>query len=180
MKKTIAGRIVIGFLAAAAFAVVAWAAEVYLSSGYIAGVAGTPEPTANGISWHTVSYGGGQRNAGGLVLEDCVSLFQSGGVVPAASTTVTETPVVHPYPNPFRPKDATARVRFPGVGPSARLWVYDVSGRQVVHIERAAVAGVFEWDGLDGSGRPLASGTYIYVLKDGGGQTHRGKLAIVR
>ena len=178
MKKAWARRGAVGVLTALVFAAVAWATGALLSSGYIAGLIGTAEPTVNGISWHTVSYGGGDRTAGGLVLQDCVSLFQEGNAEPAAPSPVIVTP--HPYPNPFKPKDATARVRFPGVGPSAGLWVYDVSGRQIVHIERAAVAGVLEWDGLDATGRPLASGTYIYLLKDSGGQTHRGKLAIIR
>jgi len=179
MKKVFVVRIAIGYLVVVILAVVAWAAGNSLSSGYISGLIGGGEPFVNGISWQTVSYGGGQRAAGGLVLEDCISLFQGEGVptTPAAPSDLVKP---HPYPNPFAPKDEVSRIKFPGVGESALLQVFDVSGREVARVERSTSLGVLEWDGKDDSSRPLASGVYIYVLKDGRGKTYRGKLAIVR
>lgn len=73
------------------------------------------------------------------------------------------------YPNPFNP---TTTIRFALPKPAiVTLAVFDVSGRHVRTLLRNASkpVGVFEveWDGTDGSGRPVASGVYFYRLTAG-------------
>ncbi len=72
------------------------------------------------------------------------------------------------YPNPFNP---STRIAFtlPSAG-TARLSVYDVTGRMVRNlVSSALVAGSHEmvWDGCDESGMAVSSGTYIARLKMG-------------
>jgi hypothetical protein len=71
-------------------------------------------------------------------------------------------------PNPFNP--ATA-IRFTLQQPAtANLTLFDLHGKTVqVLVNRSLSAGVHEvtWDGLDGFGRPVASGVYVYRLTAG-------------
>ena len=74
------------------------------------------------------------------------------------------------YPNPFNPA-TTISYRLPGDRTlNVYLRVYDATGRLV----RSLVSGVAQagenrayWDGLTESGRPAASGVYIYTLRAG-------------
>ncbi len=73
------------------------------------------------------------------------------------------------YPNPFNP---VTRVRFVLPEPlAASLRVYDLAGRPIVDLLDgqllAAGAHSVYWDGLDGAGRPQASGAYFYRLEAG-------------
>ena len=83
--------------------------------------------------------------------------------------------VLHvPYPNPFNPR-TTVRFELPAWG-AYRLTVVDVRGRVVRELD-AGSAGPgelrVEFDGRDGHGRPLASGTYRVVLRAEGRQRSR-------
>lgn len=66
--------------------------------------------------------------------------------------------------------------------PPGGLTVYDTRGRVV----RRLIAGPLSrgdhsvaWDGLDGAGRPVASGCYLYALEVGG-RVYRGKAVVIR
>jgi hypothetical protein len=73
------------------------------------------------------------------------------------------------YPDPFNPH-TTIRYVLPEPGP-VTLIVYDLSGRIVRKLRNAMPedAGAHEvaWNGCDESGRPVASGAYIYRLMSG-------------
>ncbi len=73
-------------------------------------------------------------------------------------------------PNPFNPTTRIA-LSLPDQG-SARLTVYDVTGRAVrTLVDDALGAGEHDvvWDGNDDAGRPCASGLYVYRLMVSGG-----------
>ena len=84
------------------------------------------------------------------------------------------------FPNPF---NASTTIRFLLVEPGpVRLDVFDLAGQNVTSlVSDGREAGVHSvgWNGLDRSGRRLASGTYIYVLK-AGGEVERRKLLVLR
>jgi hypothetical protein len=71
---------------------------------------------------------------------------------------------LHPaYPNPFNPK-TTLRYDLPE-NSRVRLTIYDLMGREVVVLEQGfRPAGIYRvvWRGRDRSGRPVASGVYLY------------------
>ena len=63
------------------------------------------------------------------------------------------------------------------------LAVYAVDGRLV----RTLLAGtlgagehVARWDGTGDDGRPVASGTYLYRLRTGGGFDQAGRMTLVK
>jgi hypothetical protein len=90
-----------------------------------------------------------------------------------------------PHPISRWPASVSFRVgdddNWDGEQPAA-LTLYDTRGRVVRRLvdgpltpgERSIV-----WDGLDGSGRPVASGCYLYALEVGG-EVHRGKAVVIR
>ena len=72
------------------------------------------------------------------------------------------------YPNPFNPA-TTIRFGLPEAE-HVRLVVYDVVGREVAVLANEGLeAGTYavEWDGQDASGRPVASGVYLYRIEAG-------------
>jgi uncharacterized protein YkwD len=73
------------------------------------------------------------------------------------------------YPNPFNP---TTRVSFwlPAEG-HVRISVHDLSGRKIRTVldeDAAAGLGSATWNGRDGHGRRVASGTYFFRVESGG------------
>jgi hypothetical protein len=72
------------------------------------------------------------------------------------------------YPNPFNPM-TTIRFDLPG-DRQVRIEVYGIDGRRVTTlVDRALPAGRHEvtWTGRDETGRPVASGTYLYRIAAG-------------
>jgi hypothetical protein len=72
------------------------------------------------------------------------------------------------YPNPFNPQTHII-YRLPRVE-QVRLVVYNVRGQAVCRlVDEEQGAGEHEvvWEGLDGDGRPVASGIYFYQLVAG-------------
>ncbi len=71
-------------------------------------------------------------------------------------------------PNPFNPS-TTIRYQVGAPG-HVDVRVFDVSGRLVrTLVDRSQDAGVYgvRWDGMDDSGRPVASGVYFYRMQTG-------------
>jgi hypothetical protein len=83
-------------------------------------------------------------------------------------------------PNPFNPR-TTIRFELPR-GARARLVIFDVRGGLVrVLLDSPQTAGHHEitWDGLDASGRGVATGTYFYRL-EADGTSDAKKLTLLR
>ena len=83
-------------------------------------------------------------------------------------------------PNPFNP---STRIAFtlPAAG-AVDLAVFDVGGRLVATLlaeDLPAGSHEVSWDGTDASGRPVASGPYLYRLK-AGGQAAAGKMLLLK
>ena len=80
------------------------------------------------------------------------------------------------YPNPFNPETAIpfAVPAFAGrEAQPVQLEIFNILGQQVATLWNAPLTpGTYRmtWDGLDGNGRPVGSGVYLYRLRAGGGQ----------
>ncbi len=90
------------------------------------------------------------------------------------------TVVLRAFPNPFNP---STRLDFvlPAAS-AARLAVFDVAGRRLAVLHEGPLAAgpaVFEWDGRDGEGRPVASGVYLARLELAG-EARQVKLVMLR
>ena len=101
-------------------------------------------------------------------------------VVEAPLTDATRARRLGSYPNPFNPRTTiTFRLDQPG---RARLTLHDVTGRLIRCLADETFGDgdhrVF-WDGRDGAGNAVASGTYLAVMRTATGEaTH--KLVLLR
>ena len=97
------------------------------------------------------------------------------GVVPARVVLVQNAP------NPFNPA-TLIRFSVPAPGEKVTLRVFDAAGRRVRTLlggEKVSGWRTAEWNGTDDSGRPVASGIYLYRL-DAGARTITRKMTLVK
>lgn len=83
------------------------------------------------------------------------------------------------YPNPFT--DATTIAYTIDQAGPVTLDVFDLLGRRVrTLVDDALPAGIYQavWDGRDDSGRPVASGVFLYRLRLGEAVVHRQTVRI--
>ncbi len=88
------------------------------------------------------------------------------------------------YPNPFYPENGDilrienkSAITMPKGNTYCRI--FDLNGDIVIEIEKD-IYEQFSWDGLNKAGKKCGSGVYIYVISAPGGQTSKGKIALVR
>ncbi|MBD3220897.1 hypothetical protein GF314_06605 [bacterium] len=112
----------------------------------------------------------------GLEWQDGALVVRNVTGIPTAAPDVPAALALHgAAPNPFNPR---TDVRFSlATDAAVHLWIADLAGRRVrtlVHARRAAGEHAVPWDGRDGRGRALGSGTYLAVLEaDGARRTSR-------
>jgi hypothetical protein len=85
------------------------------------------------------------------------------------------------HPNPFNPR-TTLAFDLPAADAQVRLRLFDLQGRLVAQlVEGSLPAGRHQvvWNGLDKTGRAVASGVYVSVLESSQGRAS-GKLTLVR
>lgn len=108
---------------------------------------------------------GNSSNSGDRIYATSVAWTEGGlSAVPAAAIAR----LGDNYPNPFNPR-TTIRYTLDASSP-VRLTIYAVDGRLVRRLEdggREAGEHRVVWDGLDGGGRAVPSGTYLYRLEAG-------------
>ena len=78
------------------------------------------------------------------------------------------------FPNPFVIRSGAERLSFNYSG-SATVAIYNVAGEKVIEADINT-----PWDGRNEGGEAVASGVYIFVIRDGDGNTGRGKVLLVR
>ncbi len=79
------------------------------------------------------------------------------------------------FPNPFRPNQGELSFSIPGsvAGSNPTIKIYTVAGQLV-----NTVTGL-TWDGRNSGGQLVASGTYIFLVTTGGGNT-KGRFSVIR
>ncbi len=79
------------------------------------------------------------------------------------------------FPNPFRPNQGELSFSIPGsvAGSNPTIKIYTVSGQLV-----NTITGL-TWDGRNSGGQLVASGTYIFLVTTGGGNT-KGRFSVIR
>ena len=88
--------------------------------------------------------------------------------------------LVHMYPNPFKPSVGHTKIFFNNLTNHTKIKIFNIAGELIYEDEKDTPAGELSWDVKNGSGEPIASGVYIYIITNNIGQTKRGKLAIIR
>lgn len=146
----------------------------YLVAQGVPGVEGLNFSTATGISDDGNTIVGSYTNFMGMHQPFIVHLSDVvANEDPGNSDTPTATRLVGAYPNPFNPMTT---VKFSlQQGQNVRLSVYDMSGRLVSELaDRPFTAGEHSvvWQGRDGFGRSVASGSYLlHMVTDTSVQT---------
>ncbi len=84
---------------------------------------------------------------------------------------------VRVFPNPFLP--ARGGLKFGGLTPDSRVYIYDLGGRLVRVLEEKDQDGGVQWDGANASGEVVHSGVYLYRVVNAT-QAHQGKFVLVR
>ena len=135
------------------------------------------------------------RDAAGRLIDGPVayevraqSLYQGGGTAIASigsggAPGIGALAVLEPaWPNPANPV-TQIRYSLPGASRDLRLEIVDVNGRlrrRLVTGQVAAGAHIVDWDGTDGVGRQVGSGTYFVRLQVDGRQSAVRKLTVLR
>ncbi|HOK40399.1 MAG TPA: clostripain-related cysteine peptidase [bacterium] len=95
------------------------------------------------------------------------------------------------YPNPYVPNSNSNEGRiyqqgvsysgiiFDNLTETSKVYIYSITG-ELVYNSELANSNIIYWDAKNNSGFDVASGIYIYVVKDERGNTKSGKLAIIR
>jgi hypothetical protein len=80
------------------------------------------------------------------------------------------------YPVPFKSTQGST-IHFRGLGSSAKIRIYTVTGRQVFNVEVSQ--DTYDWNVKNNSGESIASGVYLYVIESPS-TTKNGKLIIIQ
>ncbi|RMH58608.1 MAG: T9SS C-terminal target domain-containing protein, partial [Candidatus Hydrogenedentota bacterium] len=96
-------------------------------------------------------------------------------------------------PNPFRPNDgnpatganytgaAGTGIFFGNLPAQVEIEVFSLSGRRVFRFSTTNSTGQVQWDVRNGDGQDVASGVYLWRIKDTStGETRTGKLTVIR
>jgi hypothetical protein len=132
----------------------------------------------DGATWMSGTYGMdcvGGCNGGTFYLHLCAASGVGDGPPAGGPASLRN------YPNPFNPRTTIAfTVRD---GSPITLSVFDAAGRRVRTLLRDAALprgpATVAWDGRDGRGRPLPSGTYVYRLQ-AGRRVETGRMTLLR
>lgn len=106
-------------------------------------------------------------------------------VTPTVTVTSTFTAALVPadanvYPNPYRSKTKfNPEVHFVNLQAKAIIRLYDLSGQLVKTLTKDDASNLLAWNLQNEKGSPVASGIYLFIIETGG-QTRKGKLALLR
>ncbi|MCD4733084.1 T9SS type A sorting domain-containing protein, partial [bacterium] len=81
------------------------------------------------------------------------------------------------YPSPWKAAEHDA-ITFNGLAPGATLSVFDTTGTLVFSTTVSSYE--YDWSVVNGSGKPIASGVYLFTATTTDGAIVRGKLAVIR
>ena len=117
-----------------------------------------------------------------LTLSLCVAVLVAASLLHAAPAVVQSSAfsAARVYPNPWRAdRHADSQVMFSGLTPQAQVKIFTISGYEVRSLV-ADAGGSAPWNRMNGDGKAVASGIYLYLVTDGHGDKAIGKLAIIR
>jgi hypothetical protein len=129
------------------------------------------------FGFEAISASVDRANLAGAVYDWLVAVGSVDGEVPV----VNAGSGLRCYPNPFNPS-VTIAFAVPRAA-SARVNIFDVTGRQVVSIPLEVASGgpaSVEWDGRDANGQSVASGMYTCLVSIDGGPAMTEKLVLLK
>jgi hypothetical protein len=83
------------------------------------------------------------------------------------------------YPVPFKPSAGQTTIKFDNLAVGSTIKVYTIMGELVAQLENSNNEPILRWPVTNTDGAPVASGVYIYQIKNSFSEK-RGKLIIIR
>lgn len=84
------------------------------------------------------------------------------------------------YPNPFKVREAKdGLVKFINLPNKVTLQIYSIAGELVYDKEYVDTKGGITWSGKNNSGKRVATGIYVYLLKGDNGHRKKGRLSVI-
>lgn len=84
-------------------------------------------------------------------------------------------------PNPYKPYvDQIDHITFFNVGNHFNLYIYSITGKELIHIQSNSENGQYQWDVRDKQGNELNTGTYICYIKNDLNVEQRIKFSVLR
>ena len=102
---------------------------------------------------------------------------------PPGGSPDVEVPSADPvvcYPNPFNPSRSNVRIRFNELAGEKNIRIYDLGGRLVTTLHSSSAVSEVQWDGFNGVGQQVASGTYFVVVENPEMQRIVEKISLIR
>ncbi|MBI4655394.1 MAG: hypothetical protein HY746_01480 [Elusimicrobia bacterium] len=144
----------------------------------------------------SISSGGGVPATGGNLSMSAVNVGQNiagtnlsggnftvaGGIVPTIVVTETakkDLSLAHCYPVPFKPSLGHTKITFKDLTRDAEIKIYTISGEIIRTIKKSDGNDYIEWDVKNSRGENLASGVYLFLIKNIIG-AKKGKLMIIK
>ncbi len=84
------------------------------------------------------------------------------------------------YPNPCKIKNNCFAITFTKLSYECEISIYNIAGEKVKTIRKKSNTEKESWDLKDESGSNVASGLYIFYIKDSFGVVKTGKIIIIR
>jgi len=153
------------------------------------GAAGTPSQT-NGVDSNTLGIyllitnngsprlqlvPGSQQNNGSSV----TAFITKSGVYVLAGAVTTDLGSSYAWPVPFKPSSGHTVINFSGLAADSTIKVYTIMGELVKQLHNDNNETNLQWDVKNSDGDNVASGVYIYQIKNAFSEK-RGKLIIIR
>ena len=119
-----------------------------------------------------------------LVLQAACSAAAAAAAASASSASASLATPLSAYPNPYRAGSGgvndAASITILGVPAGGTVRIYSSSGLLVGELVDGDGDGRVSWNARSSSGKPVASGIYLYAAQAGKGLVKRGKVAIIR
>lgn len=142
---------------------------------------------ATAKSLGAISMGYGRIDAGAALAAaqnclagNCAVPGSPGANPQPATVTASDMAAVRAFPNPWRSdKHVAIPMTIDNLAAASEVKIFTVSGRSVRRLS-ADATGAAAWDLNNDSGDHVASGIYLYLVKNSSGQTSHGKLVVIR
>jgi hypothetical protein len=103
------------------------------------------------------------------------------GVVAAVKTSAADTSFSHPFPTPFMPSQGHDQITFSSLPSEVIIKIYTLSGHLVKTLSKSDSSDRIVWKPVaNEQGSTLASGVYLFIIKQPGLSEKKGKLMIIR
>ncbi|MEK7813809.1 MAG: T9SS type A sorting domain-containing protein, partial [Candidatus Desantisbacteria bacterium] len=114
------------------------------------------------------------------VVKNCVSAQVNAFSVFAliGETSPTDFSQLLVFPNPFQPGKGDNVVNFANLPDNTTISIYNLTG-ELAWEKQGIISGSTSWNGRNDAGEPVASGTYIYVIRNANGNKKTGKVAVI-